>query len=170
MKMKIFGRRSKPPPPPADEGPSEPAYLGGQVLTEAIRAEAPPIATPDLEDLERTADYQQQSAFLRLPIEVRSPIYDMVFDQADLVQHVYVKNGRFTHATCITDHDAPDERQIEVEEAFPRTETSFNHPVWSRRLLSSWSNHWRCEEAAEAAGDTPTPMPFWSLLLSCKRM
>ena len=172
MKMKkLFRRWRKPPPPDPEEGPSEPAYLAGHILTDAIHAEAPPIASPNLDELERTADGQRQSAFLRLPMDVRRQIYDNVFNDANLTQHVYVKDGRYTHTPCITDHNAPDERQVEIENLFPIDATCLKDPVWSRRLLSSWVNHWRCEEAAvaTAAKGALTPTPVWSLLVCCKR-
>lgn len=170
MKMNKSTRRSE-PRSHTDEGPSEPAYLAGHILTEAIHADVPPTTAPDPEELERTADDQRQSPLLRLPIEIRRYIYDDVFEDAGLTQHVYVKDGRYTHTRCITDHDGPDERQVEVGKIYPRENRSFHHPVWSRRLLSSWANHWRCEEAAVAAAEEgpPTPTPFWALLLCCKR-
>lgn len=112
--MKRFGRFAK---AATGKASSEPAYCAGHVLTEAIPAAAPPsvhVGSPDLEHLEQTADSQRQSALLRLPAEVRLRIYDEVFREAGLAQHVYVKDGRYTHTACITDHDAPDERQVEV--------------------------------------------------------
>lgn len=169
LNMKTFLRKSKRPPP--DEAPPEPAYLAGHILTEAIHAEIPPATSPDPESLERTAHDQRQSALLRLPIEVRRQIYDDVFEGAGLTQHVYVKDGRYTHTECITDHDAPDERQVEMEMIFPWGDRCLNDPVWSRRLLSSWANHWRCEEAAvkAAAEGPPSPTAFWGMLLCCKQ-
>lgn len=85
-------------------GPTQPAYLAGHVLTEAIR-EGQPGTWPDKIELECTADYQRQSALMRLPIEVRRRIYELMFEEAGLAQHVYVKDGRYTHTTCITDHE-----------------------------------------------------------------
>lgn len=148
----------------------EPAYRAGHVLTEAIPAAAPPsVGSLDPEQLEQTANAQRQSAFLRLPIEVRHRIYGEVFVEAGLAQHIYVKDGRYTHTACMTDHDAPDERQVEVEKIYNHRKKRFlSHPVWSRRLLSSWANHWRCEEAAMEA--PPVPTPFIGLLLACKQM
>lgn len=159
-------------PGPPDEGPSGLAYLNGHILTEAVPAEAPPSTPPDAESLEHTADDQRQSLLLRLPIEVRRRIYDAVWEEIGLTQHVYVKDGRYTHRACITDHDAPDERQAEIRKIYPAGESWFHDPVWSRRLLSSWVNHWRCEEAAVEAvsGGLPASTPFLPLLLSCKRV
>lgn len=170
-KLKQFGHRFTALVTP-DEGPSESAYLARHILTEAVPASPSPLTVTDLENLERTADPQCQSALLRLPIEVRVRIYDEVLEEAGRTQHVYVKDGRYTHTACVTDHDAPDERQVEVEKIYNTNKRFLNNPVWSRRLLSSWSNHWRCEESAVAAtaDGPPTPTPFLSLLLSCKRM
>lgn len=154
-------------------------YLPGHVLTEAIpdkvREERPEerlegsLTLPNLEEFDRTADDQRESALLRLPIEVRRQIYEATWEAAGSTRHVYIKDGRYTHTTCITDHDAPDERQIELSKIFKLGSTFLDDPTWSRRLLSSWVNHWRCEEAA-AAQDTPVPTPFLALLLCCKRM
>ena len=155
---------------PSFRGADDPDYLTEHILTEAIPAKsrAAAVCTTDPADLERTANKQRQSALLRLPIEIRRRIYNHAFEDAGLTRHVYVKKGRYTHTACITDHDAPDERQAEMREIFPMMRTSLNDPIWSRRLLSSWSNHWRCEEAATARRK-PIPTPFMGLLLCCKR-
>lgn len=160
-----------PGPGPRGRGPPRPAYFDRQVLTDAIPTWVGPSA-PATETLENTADSQRQSILLRLPIEVRQRIYDKAFEEAGLTQHIYVKEGRYAHTPCITDHDAPDERQAEIQRIYPVEETCLTNPVWSRRLLSSWVNHWRCEEAAmEAATDgSPTPTVFMSLLLTCKQV
>lgn len=167
--MKRLKRRSK-TAFPAECALSELAYLAGHVLTEAVHVDTPPATSPDHGELERTANDQRNSAFLRLPIEIRRQIYDIVFAEAGFTQHVYIKDYHYAHTTCITDHDAPDERQVEVGKLYPPENRSFHHLVKSRRLPSSWANHWRCEAAMAAMAEgPPTPTPFWSLLLCCKR-
>lgn len=158
--------RSRPEPDPK-------SYLPGHTLTEAIPEKAPeePPTPPDADEFERTANSQRESALLRLPIEVRRQIYDAAWEEAGLTRHIYIKNGCYTHTSCITDHDAEDERQVELWRTFPIRGTFLDDPIWSRRLLSSWVNHWRCEEAAAAAAKgPPVPTPFLALLLCCKRM
>lgn len=154
--------------------PDPESYLPGHILTEEVPEAAPegPSVSPDADVFEKTADSQLGSALLRLPIEVRLQIYDELWEDAGYTRHVYVKNGAYTHTKCITDHDAEDERQIEVKKIYPMSERFLQHSVWSRRLVSSWVNHWRCEEAAVAAMTygSPAPTPFLALLLCCKRM
>lgn len=154
--------------------PNPESYLPGHILTEAVLEAAPggPPVSPDADVFGKTADSQLGSALLRLPIEVRLQIYDELLEDAGYTRHIYVKNGAYTHTKCITDHDATDERQVEVKKVYPMSERFLQHPVWSRRLVSSWVNHWRCEEAAVAAmaDGSPVPTPFLALLLCCKRM
>ena len=57
------------------EGPSDPAYLAGQVLTEAVPAEPPPLVRIYPENFDSTSNDQRQLALLRLPIEIRQRIY-----------------------------------------------------------------------------------------------
>lgn len=167
--MHRFARRPMPVENTA-EGPPGPSYLAGHILTEAIPSVTTSATRTNQEDIERTAHEQRQSIFLRLPTEVRLRIYDEVIKEAGLTQHIYVKGGRYTHTACIT-NEVRDDRQTEVEKIYSREEKSLNNPLWSRRLLSSWANHWRCEEAAvAAAAGPPVPTPFLPLLLCCKRV
>lgn len=162
------------PCPLVEPEPDPESYLPGHILTDAVPEAAPegPPVFPDANLFEQTADSQLGAVLLRLPIEVRLQIYDELWEDAGYTRHVYVKDGKYTHTKCITDHDAADERQVEVAKIYPMSERFLEHPVWSRRLVSSWVNHWRCEEAAVAAMDQgpPVPTPFLALLLCCKRM
>lgn len=152
------------------------SYLPGHIFTEAIpdKASEEPsnesLTLPSVQEFDRTANSQRESALLRLPIEVRRQIYDAVWEAAGLTRHIYIKDGRYAHMTCITDHDGPDERQVELWKIFKIRSTFLEDPVWSRRLLSSWVNHWRCEETAVATQGSQAPTPFLALLLCCKRM
>ena len=162
-KLKQFGHRFTALVTP-DEGPSESAYLARHILTEAVPASPSPLTVTDLENLERTADPQCQSALLRLPIEVRVRIYDEVLEEAGRTQHVYVKDGRYTHTACVTDHDAPDERQVEVERRYiTRTRGSLTTPsgraVCCRRGQITGSA--RSSAVAATADGPPTPTPFF---------
>lgn len=154
--------------------PDPEMYLPGHILTDAVPntvSEGSP-APPDTNVFEETADSQLDSALLRLPIEVRLQIYDELWEDAGYTRHVFIRNGAYAHMKCITDHDAADERQAEVEKIYPMSERFLEDPVWSRRLVSSWVNHWRCEEAAVAAmtEGPQDPSPFLPVLLCCKRM
>ena len=102
--------------------PDPKSYLPGHVLTEAIPDEAPEEqhTALNLEDFDRTGDSPRGSALLRIPIKVRRRIYDLLWEDAGLTRHIYVKDGRYTHTTCITDHDAEDERQVELWKVYPR--------------------------------------------------
>lgn len=162
------------------QGPDPKTYLPEHVLTEAIPDKAHDWAPgeqdidPDLEEFDGTGDSQRDSALLRLSIEIRRRIYDLLWEDAGLTRHIYIKHGRYTHTTCITDHNAEDDRQVELWKIYPEPPTTnlyLDDPVWSRRLLSSWVNHWRCEEAATTTTEaTPIPTPFLALLLCSKRM
>ena len=108
---------------------------------------------------------QTQSPFFRLPRELRTPVYEAI---RGTVQHVVRDaQGEYRFPLCITDHKGPDARQIPPPGFTPPIST-FEDPVWSRRLASSWGNHWQCEEASRQ-GDA-FPLALLALLLTCKRM
>ncbi|GKT48488.1 uncharacterized protein ColSpa_08669 [Colletotrichum spaethianum] len=154
---------------------------GGHVLTEAEPA-SPTIPEPaagpkfpDADGFRASAHHQRQSVFFRLPYEVREPIYRQLLRAAGRRQHIFVANGRYTHTRCLIDDDedggGPDERQVELRRLMGEARR-ISHPIWARRLLSSWNCHWRCEEAAmaEAEGSASEPTPLLAVLLSCKMM
>lgn len=125
---------------------------------------------PDSEQFWLSAHHQDQSPLFKLPYEVREAIYRHLLRSAGLKRHVFVADGRYTHTRCITDDDGPDERQVEVERLMGES-TEVENATWARRLLSSWNNHWRCEEAvlSDAQGISE-PTPFLATLLTCKKM
>lgn len=162
--------------------------LSGHLLEAVPRRLPEPPATgryPDLGALVSTCHHQLQSPFFRLAFEVRERIYNALWDSTETTWHVFVRNGRLTHARCITGHDAPvDARhQLQITEdhpardiMYPDSEVRWCEPLWSRRLLSSWCNHWACEEAA-LADSKPwwrfkrrPRSPFLPVLLTCKKM
>lgn len=115
---------------------------------------------------------------LKLPQEIRNLIYAAVWEDEGLTQHVYLSHGYYTHGRCITNHAAPDTRQVEaanigqmVERASVEEMNEFS-ALWARRLASPWGNHWMCEEALDAAGteDRGHGSPFLAMLLTCRQL
>lgn len=149
------------------------SVLDDHILTEAIPKPLPttPHLYPNSSVFEQNAHNQSQSPLLRLPAEVRQQIYAEAWESAGLTRHIYVKDGHYTHTTCITDHEAEDERTTEVEKILHTKGKLRNGPLWTRCLTSSWANHWRCEESVQTRlKKKPAATPFLGLLLCCKRM
>ncbi|KAK7953481.1 hypothetical protein PG996_014374 [Apiospora saccharicola] len=156
---------------------------------------------PNLDAMASEADEQSTSPFLsKLPIELRNEIYMLLWRDAGLKQHILVdkdhgpkpamyaymnimphKPGettpekpitRFSHAACVADHTALDERQEQIAKL---TLDEFeDDEVWCERLASPWVNHWRCEEAHQAALNDPSRpsqrSPFLPMMLVCRKM
>ncbi|KAK2045090.1 hypothetical protein LZ31DRAFT_261532 [Colletotrichum somersetense] len=114
-----------------------------------------------------TLNSQLQSSFFSvLPLEIRQSIYSYVWLAAGPTQHVY-KSGAsalapLSHCQCIVDLDAGDIREIELARVLntpPADPTMLGGGVtrgpaddrdaimeWRYRLVSTWCNHWQCEE------------------------
>lgn len=132
---------------------------------------------PNLSKFQVTLKDQAKCLFFRLPVEIRELIYNEIWRTAGLRQHILIRNGYYTHIRCITDHNAPDERQVEVgrlwgTEIRPFTQGLPSNGLWNRRLNSGWSNHWKCEERAASRSSSTVldPAPFLPMLLVCKQM
>ncbi|KAK1975082.1 hypothetical protein LZ30DRAFT_786532 [Colletotrichum cereale] len=114
--------------------------------------------------------------FSQLPLEIREQIYREFWAVAGVKRHVFLHNGKTTYSPCITDHTAPDERQIGVAKAFEESGSDAEvqpHPEWYKRMTSKWCNHWRCERLWEDVRDgkkidAHKTQSYMSLLLSCK--
>jgi hypothetical protein len=105
------------------------------------------------------ADIQARSRLFQLPAELRLSIYEYL-SQTPL--HVVGgSDGRHRFVLCVADHEAPDSRQVPPSDP-DGPKPPLQDATWSRRLSSSWGNHWRCEEAM-----APAPA---ALLRACKRL
>ncbi|GKT79753.1 hypothetical protein ColTof4_12176 [Colletotrichum tofieldiae] len=114
--------------------------------------------------------------FPRLPAEIRHQIYREFWVVAGVERHLFLHNRKLMHSPCITDHTAPDERQIGVAKAFATSCSDAEvqpHPEWYKRMTSKWCNHWKCERLWEDVRDgkeidAHKTASYMSLLLSCK--
>ncbi|OHW98215.1 hypothetical protein CSPAE12_02997 [Colletotrichum incanum] len=114
--------------------------------------------------------------FPQLPPEIRQQIYREFWVVAGVERHVFLHNRKLMYSPCITDHTAPDERQIGVAKAFEQSGSDAEvqpHPEWYERMTSKWCNHWKCERLWEdvrdgKAVDAHKTASYMSLLLSCK--
>ncbi|KAK1960017.1 hypothetical protein LY78DRAFT_685481 [Colletotrichum sublineola] len=114
--------------------------------------------------------------FSQLPLEIREMIYREFWAVAGVRRHVFLHECKITYSPCITDHTAPDERQIGVAKAFEESGSNAEvqlHPEWYKRMASKWCNHWRCERLWEDVRDgnkidAHKTQSYMSLLLSCK--
>ena len=131
---------------------------------------------PNLDKIQAKAKAQLQSRLFSLPLEIRQLIYLELWREAGLGQHIFIHRGGYTHAPCIlSDQNAPDQRQVEVDRLWGDWEspmgTCVENHLWARRLSSAWCNHWRCEERAAArSAKAPDRSPFLPMLVACKRM
>jgi hypothetical protein len=112
--------------------------------------------------------------FRRLPPEIRQKIYEDILHSSGLTQHIYKSaigdNAPISHTPCLTDPDAPDDREIRYFDTFEGAAADDDETIrairsrWRARQHTDWCNHWACEEApAEPSG-------FLTPLLACRRM
>ncbi|KAK1994034.1 hypothetical protein LX36DRAFT_543139, partial [Colletotrichum falcatum] len=128
------------------------------------------------EDSKDDPPAQQFHYFSQLPPEIRMQIYREFWVVAGVKRHVFLHESKTTYSPCITDHTAPDERQIGVAKAFEESGSDSEvqlHPEWYKRMTSKWCNHWRCERLWEDVRDgkkvdAHKTQSYMSLLLSCK--
>ncbi|KAK2008995.1 hypothetical protein LZ32DRAFT_434712 [Colletotrichum eremochloae] len=166
-----------------------------------------------------TLDSQLQSSFFSaFPLEIRQSIYSYLWLAAGTTQHVYKSSASvfapLSHCRCIADLDAEDIREIELSRVLstpPADSATLRDGMgpgsaderdaiidWRFRLVSTWCNHWQCEEeppvlrtiddnspSEEGSEEEQTSpesrknrrrvlvkefSPFLSILLTCKRM
>ncbi|KAI0007689.1 hypothetical protein F4779DRAFT_642803 [Xylariaceae sp. FL0662B] len=135
---------------------------------------------PDMTEFRETANLQLGSIFFgRLPLEIREMIYAECWFVSGLKQHVFVDNGRLRHSPCLLAPDEVDERHEELRRICQTRRNSRSRAIlidgkWASRFLSTWNEHWKCEEDALArdGGKNTTCQRrtlFLPLLLTCKR-
>ncbi|OHF02133.1 hypothetical protein CORC01_02712 [Colletotrichum orchidophilum] len=187
-------------------------------VTRSVETEAADADKPQTAASNPAGQLQSQSSFFSaLPLEIRQNIYSHLWQATGSTQHVY-RSGPSTlaplsHCQCIADLDAEDNREVELTRvlntppAAPSTTEGGVGPDsaeemdainnWRFRLVSSWCNHWTCEEEPpvlrefgqlsledeaeeEKAKDGSKGKkrqllvkefsPFLAVLLTCKRM
>lgn len=143
--------------------------------TDTTPEETPRIKDPELR---RQAYPQGQShLFRRLPPEIREQIYKEFWVACGVERHAFLEDGNMRYSPCVTDHEAPDERQLGLARDFKKAPQVQWHPEWFLRMQSPWCNHWRCEELWEDIKEgrkvdlnDGQNQAFMSLLVSCKRV
>ncbi|OHE91146.1 hypothetical protein CORC01_13557 [Colletotrichum orchidophilum] len=127
----------------------------------------------------RKEHHQGQSSFFRqMPPEIRHQIYQHFWVSAGVQRHAFLSDRKLLFSPCVTDHEAPDERQIGVAKDFETSSSTAEvqpHPKWFKRMTSPWCNHWKCERLWEDIRDGREidgnkKQAYMSLLLSCKRI
>lgn len=124
--------------------------------------------------------------FGKLPEEIREMVYQELWRAAGLGQHIIRTQAGYAHSRCLfrrpgttpADGDDPWEFNWMAPDARGPV------PLWYKREMSTWCDHWKCEEAREereiwrdiARGRTchcvhvDTWTAFLPMLMTCKRM
>ncbi|KAM0203342.1 hypothetical protein ACHAQI_010403 [Fusarium lateritium] len=100
-------------------------------------------ARPDPEAIAQRADQQSLSPLVQLPSEIKELIFQELWRDEGLAQHLILRRGRVVGMTCVTDIAAPDELQGMCEATGSKI---IRDPVLMKRFQSSWGVHWKCEE------------------------
>lgn len=129
--------------------------------------------TPDLGRMVLSAEQQRSSRLMSLPLEIRTAIYEEVWADVGFVQHILLRDGGYTSMKCITNHATSDDDLM--QQCYNHGRDHFEDPVIWRRLMSTWGNHWACEELAQSpTGENRSKgasrSQFLTLMLVCKRM
>ncbi|CAF3540103.1 unnamed protein product [Fusarium graminearum] len=115
------------------------------------------------EAISQPANPQSPSALVRLPTKIKEMIFQELWKDAGLSQHLILRDGRFSGMKCVTDVTAPDERQAKCERT--GRDEIWDPELW-RQLESTWGVHWKCEELYQSQ-DGNGWSPFLPLLLTC---
>ncbi len=153
--------------------------------------QSPSLYPDPLSIKEKAHLHSSQSKFFQLPPEVRQTIYLELWRSAGLAQHIFLQDGQYAHAPCITKHDVEEtQNYFECLGIQKSWDVEVEDGLNKRRLQSPWCNHWKCEEAIlraqkaegfgllgmsenNATSARPSPLvlsPFLAALLTCKQM
>ncbi|KAL6915125.1 hypothetical protein FSHL1_012798 [Fusarium sambucinum] len=145
---------------------------------------------PEQETIAQRANPQFTSALVQLPTEIKELIFEELWRDAGLSQHLILEGGRVVGLKCITDVTAPDELQTtcqrlhatrqrlqatcqRLQATCQRTRHNeiYDSELW-RRLESKWAVHWKCEELyrSKLQGERNELRPFLPLLLTCRQL
>ncbi|EXF77287.1 hypothetical protein CFIO01_04092 [Colletotrichum fioriniae PJ7] len=144
---------------------TEPENDGGDI--QPLEIEITGVHEPQTAATKPAPHPQPQSAFFSsLPLEIRQNIYSHLWQATGSIQHVYKSSASplapLSHCPCIANLDAEDIREDELSRvlntpaADPATLQDGVGPGseeereaiqnWRFRIVSSWCNHWKCEE------------------------
>ena len=121
---------------------------------------------PDLDVMALKTKPQTGSTLMQLPLEIRIAIFQELCDAAGLSQHIMFQDGHYVRARCVTDHAASDGL---MEECARFNMTRFDDPLIWGRLMSTWGNHWKCEELYQSMKQTSWS-PFLAMMLACRQL
>lgn len=144
---------------------TEPEIDGGDI--HPLEIEITGVHEPQTAATKPVPHPQPQSVFFStLPLEIRQNIYSHLWQATGSIQHVYKSSASplapLSHCPCIANLDAEDIREDELSRvlntpaADPATLQDGVGPGseeereaiqnWRFRIVSSWCNHWKCEE------------------------
>lgn len=143
-------------------------------------------------------DQLQTKLFGALPAEVREMIYQELWRSSGMGQHIIRTEAGYAHAGCVvyrpTDHDEDGGGQQQEGAAegdapwgsmWMAPDPRGSVPLWYKREMSTWCDHWRCEEARELREiwrdigrgraacrcvEAESWTAFMPMMLTCKRM
>lgn len=146
---------------------------------------------PTIKDPDATVDGGNSSSarerchLLRdLPAEIRTLIYDRLWEDRGPGFHIYKRDGRLYHARCVMDPKDEDPDFIQKQMDWVHSERrlgTFGESklcMWQKRLSDySWGHrHWRCEERlglglGKYFGPTAFDRTDWlNMMLVCRQM
>ncbi|OLN97729.1 hypothetical protein CCHL11_07896 [Colletotrichum chlorophyti] len=137
---------------------------------------------------DRPATHEQLDAgfFGKLPEEIREMIYQELWRASGLGQHIIRTEAGYAHSRCLLHQrdttTADGEDPWECNWMSP--DASGPVPLWFKREMSTWCDHWKCEEAtyegeilrsvARGRASHCVHIDTWSaflpMMLTCKRM
>ncbi|KAL0943394.1 uncharacterized protein CTRU02_201280 [Colletotrichum truncatum] len=130
----------------------------------------------------------QTNLFGKLPEEIREMIYQELWRDAGLSQHIIRTEAGYAHSRCLLHQLGIPGEHIDDEDPWESMwmvpDVRGTVPLWYRREMSTWCDHWKCEEAREEkeiwrdvsrgrtgrVGYLNTWTAFLPSMLTCKRM
>ncbi|KAF6794651.1 hypothetical protein CSOJ01_13619 [Colletotrichum sojae] len=164
---------------------------GGAKLRRQETAPTTAMATAPAAPAMRTQhDQLQTKLFGALPAEVREMIYQELWRGSGLGQHIIRTEAGYAHASCVVyrpaDHDEEGgEGDAPWGSMWMAPDPRGSVPLWYKREMSTWCDHWRCEEARELREiwrdigrgraacrcvEAESWTAFMPMMLTCKRM
>ncbi|CAM1510729.1 Fc.00g034120.m01.CDS01 [Cosmosporella sp. VM-42] len=122
---------------------------------------------PHLEAVASHAQPQHGSVFMQLPPEIKDVIFQELWHDAGIFQHVMLRWGRIVGMRCVTTTEGPDEL---LEECASHGITLARDLILWRRFLSPWGNHWKCEERYQSRSKTTEWSPYLAMMLTCRQL
>ncbi|TDZ38214.1 hypothetical protein C8035_v006806 [Colletotrichum spinosum] len=161
--------------------PFDAAHWRGQVHDDDDdEGTPPPASTAPVHD-------QLQTGFFALPEELREMVYRELWRASGFGQHVFRTRAGLAHSRCLLHRRgnaaaAGGGEEEPWESMWMAPDARGGRPLWMMREISSWCDHWKCEEAREerliwkdiARGCSCIKVDTWTAFLPmmrvCKRM